>query len=165
MSKAKRRRKKYYTVEQLRHKRDLYYRRTHGISLKEYNAMDRRQHYRCKICRRPPKKLPLAVDHDHFLARRKVVTVKKGNYWVAGVPELLKCNIKIRKKDKVRKKAVKAAKLALRRLSVRGLLCWACNTGIRKYFDKARNLYRAARYLNHHQKRFKKLKGLRYGNL
>jgi hypothetical protein len=119
--------------------------------------MDRHQHYRCKLCKRLPKKLPLAVDHWHWLARRKVVSYKRGRYWIAKVPELWNAGIKIRKKDTTRKKAIKAAKLYLLRLSVRGLLCWACNTGLRKYFDKYRTLYRAAKYLEKHQKQFKKL--------
>ena len=139
------------------HKRDLYLRRKYGITLHEYNKMDRKQKHKCAICRRPPKKLPLAVDHWHWLARRKVVSYKKGKYWIAKVPELVPANIKIRTKDKVRRKAIKAAKLYLLRISVRGLLCWACNVGIRKYFDKAKSLYRAAKYLEAHQKQFAKL--------
>lgn len=148
-------------VAKLRHKRDLYYRRTHGITLHEYNDMDRRQHYRCKLCKRLPKKLALAIDHWHWLARRKVVSRRVGKVWLAEVPELWKAGIKIKERDKIRKKAIKAAKLHLRRLSVRGLLCWACNTGLRKYFDNHRVLLRAAKYLKVHQKQYKRIK---YGN-
>jgi hypothetical protein len=144
-------------VKHRRHKRDLYLRREHGITLYEYNEMDRKQHYRCKLCKRPPKNLPLAVDHWHWLARRKVVSSKRGKCWVAEVPELWKVGIKIRETHKIRKKAIKAAKLYLRRLSVRGLLCWACNTGLRKYFDNSRALFRAAKYMKNHQKQFRKI--------
>lgn len=142
------------TVEQRRHKRDLYLRRTHGISLKEYNQMDKKQHYRCKLCRRPPKNLPLAVDHWHWLARRKVVSKKKGKYWVATVPELLPAGIKIREKYKVRRKAIKAAKLYLRRISVRGLLCWHCNTALQKFRDNFLIMKRASEYIRHYLRKF-----------
>lgn len=151
--------KKHHTPEELRKKRDNYYRRTHGITLHEYNEMDRKQHYRCKLCRRLPKTLPLAVDHWHWLASRKVVSRKSstGKYWVAEVPELNKAGIKIREAHKIRRMAIKAAKLYLRRLSVRGLLCWSCNTGLRKYFDNFRSLFRAATYMKKHQEKYRAL--------
>lgn len=41
--------------------------RTHGITLDQYNAMKLAQNGLCKICKNPPKgKRPLAVDHDHI---------------------------------------------------------------------------------------------------
>ena len=140
-----------------RHAYDLYLRRTYGISLKKRNEMDKSQRYKCGICRRPPKKNKLAVDHDHKLAKLKVKSFKRGKYWYATVDEFPT----IRKKDKVRKKAIKAAKLSLLRRSIRGLLCWACNTGIRKYFDNANNLLAAANYLKKHQSKYT---WRRYGN-
>src|SRR5258708_2258533 len=147
---------KHKTQKQQDHAYDLYVRRKYGITLANRTKMDKEQNYKCGICRRPPKKNKLAVDHDHKLAKLKIVSVKEGKYWVARCPELYKlCKRKVKHKDRVRGKAIKAAKLHLLRLSVRGLLCWACNTGIRKYFDKAKNLYRAARYLEKHQIQFR----------
>jgi hypothetical protein len=143
----KKRKKKELTPEEKRHKRDTYLRRKYGITLHEYNKMDRKQKHKCAICRRPPKKLPLAVDHWHWLARRKVVSYKKGKYWIAKVPELVPANIKIRTKDKVRRKAIKAAKLYLLRISVRGLLCWHCNTALQKFRDNHVDLLAASAYL------------------
>jgi len=37
----------------------------YGISLEEYQRLFEYQRGGCAICRRPPKKLPLAVDHCH----------------------------------------------------------------------------------------------------
>lgn len=49
-----------------RHKRDQYYRRKYGLTLKQYEKMVRLQKNRCKICGRPPKPGKRHnVDHDH----------------------------------------------------------------------------------------------------
>lgn len=39
--------------------------RKFGISKEEYDRMFVNQNGRCAICRRPPKKFRLSVDHDH----------------------------------------------------------------------------------------------------
>lgn len=43
--------------------------RLYGITLVQYNQMCVQQKNRCKICFRPPKALPLYVDHDHKTGR------------------------------------------------------------------------------------------------
>lgn len=47
--------------------RDLYLRRTYGISLKDYEKMLEKQGFACAICKRPQTafKKSLHVDHDH----------------------------------------------------------------------------------------------------
>lgn len=45
--------------------RDWYLRRTYGITSDEYETMLKRQNGVCRICRRPPEKKFLAVDHHH----------------------------------------------------------------------------------------------------
>jgi hypothetical protein len=140
------------------HKKDLYYQRKYNISLKEYKKKDKKQHHRCAICGRPPKTLPLAVDHWHKLAKLKVKAKKYSTtgQWKAYNTEF---NIlgyflpegKITFKSSNRKKAVKAVRRKLLRKSVRGLLCWACNSGLRKWLDNPRLLRRAAKYLTYHQ--------------
>lgn len=45
--------------------RDRYYQREYGITLQQYDAMLKAQGGVCAICRRPPGKTRLAVDHDH----------------------------------------------------------------------------------------------------
>jgi len=37
----------------------------YGLTIGEYDALLKRQKGRCAICRRPPKKRRLYVDHDH----------------------------------------------------------------------------------------------------
>lgn len=49
--------------------RDRYLRRTHGITLADYNAIVAYQGGLCAICRRPPGKRPLHLDHDHKTGR------------------------------------------------------------------------------------------------
>lgn len=46
-------------------KRDAYLRKMYGISLEEYRAIFRYQNGRCSICKKPPQKQALHVDHDH----------------------------------------------------------------------------------------------------
>jgi hypothetical protein len=138
---------KHKTQKQLDHAYDLYLRRKYGITLATRSDMDKKQNYKCGICRRPPKKNKLAVDHAHWIAKLNIKSYKKGHKWYARVNEFPE----IKYKDRVRGKAIKAAKLHLLRLSVRGLLCWSCNTGIRKYFDDADALLSAAKYLKKHE--------------
>jgi hypothetical protein len=39
--------------------------KAYGISVADYEEMRQKQGGRCKICKRPPKKFKLAVDHCH----------------------------------------------------------------------------------------------------
>lgn len=70
-----------------------------SLSEADYEVMLKHQDGRCAICRKLPKNVRLAVDHDH----------KTGQ--------------------------------------VRGLLCWACNSGIGKWNDDPKLLSRASDYL------------------
>jgi Recombination endonuclease VII len=45
--------------------RDAHLRRTFGISITDYDELLRRQGGGCAICRKPPGKISLHVDHDH----------------------------------------------------------------------------------------------------
>lgn len=45
---------------------DRYLRRTYGIPIEFYDALLARQDGRCYVCRRKPRKVRLAVDHDHL---------------------------------------------------------------------------------------------------
>lgn len=42
---------------------------TYGLTLAQYNQMLADQNGVCKICARPPKTMPLVVDHDHRTGR------------------------------------------------------------------------------------------------
>lgn len=39
--------------------------RKRGLTTDDYDAMMKHQRGKCAICRKPPKKRRLAVDHDH----------------------------------------------------------------------------------------------------
>lgn len=64
--------------------RDRRLRRKYGITLAQYNRMLKAQGGVCKLCGRPPKKLPLAVDHDHATKRvRGLLCFTCNHYHVA----------------------------------------------------------------------------------
>lgn len=109
---------------------DLRLRRVYGISLDEYNQKLKKQNGGCWICGRPPKKVRLAVDHNHDIAKikiktRQVMDGKDNKLWIASVFEGSSREVISSSED--RSKAVAAVRLELKRRSVRGLLCMICN--------------------------------------
>lgn len=50
--------------------RDKYLKKTYKLSLSKYNKKCKEQGGVCEICGRPPKKLPLFVDHDHKCCKK-----------------------------------------------------------------------------------------------
>jgi hypothetical protein len=120
-------------------------RRTYGITLEEYNQRLAEQGGGCAICRHPPGKCRLSVDHDHKIARTKIrayLEIGK-SYWVAdAIPYIMPVG-----GHKSKKEAVTYVKNKLRRRSVRGILCWRCNSGLQKYSDRPERFEAAAQYL------------------
>ena len=60
-----------------------------GMTLEQYDAMFKRQGGRCAICRKPPRRIALAVDHDHKKRGRPIDAVRGllcpyCNRWVLG---------------------------------------------------------------------------------
>lgn len=45
--------------------------RHYGLTPEQHDELVRQQGGRCAICRRPPKKLPLAIDHEHVPGAKK----------------------------------------------------------------------------------------------
>ncbi len=45
------------------------YAKLYGITLEQYDRMFKRQAGKCALCRRPPGRTRLAVDHDHKTGR------------------------------------------------------------------------------------------------
>lgn len=134
--------------------RDLRYQRLYGITAAEYDAMLAAQNNGCKICGRPPKKLPLHVDHDHNYSRVKIHTRRVELPRVVGYPSGWKWEAYATYRGKVYKAhdykiymARRRVRAMLKKASVRGLLCWTCNTGLRKFNHNPIWLNMAADYI------------------
>jgi hypothetical protein len=112
---------------------DLRLRRIYGITLAEYNRKLKEQAGRCAICRRPPRKLRLGVDHNHAIERTKVLTAPAnlpgGKAFVASafVTHDGKSGVTVTGLAETKAEAIAQVKLKLKRRSVRGLLCMICN--------------------------------------
>lgn len=50
--------------------------RKYGLTLEQYDTMLERQGGRCAICRKPPRRIRLAVDHDHKRANDRLKGVR-----------------------------------------------------------------------------------------
>jgi hypothetical protein len=50
--------------------KDLRLKRTYNLTLRQYNLMLKKQKGVCAICGNPPKKISLAVDHDHLCCKK-----------------------------------------------------------------------------------------------
>jgi hypothetical protein len=128
--------------------RDKYYHKKYGITLEEYNARDKEQNYVCGICHRPPGAYRLAVDHDHAhhyfkIRTRKVEGSQQGILlWEAYSPDIQFWYLGPSKNE-----AIKEVRKEIKRQSVRGLLCWTCNVGLRKWRDNPDLMESAAKYI------------------
>lgn len=136
-------------------KRDKYLRKTYGITLAEYDAMLAAQGGGCAICGKPATGRPLHVDHDHKVAKMKLVTFKDDGKWFVYPAELVNVTAAVFWAP-LRSQAIKKARLYLLRRSVRGLLCWADNSGLRKYLDNVERLFNAAAYLAQYKQKLQK---------
>lgn len=146
--------------EKARRAKNQRLKRLYGITLEDYEERLAQQNGVCAICLRPPGTLALSVDHDHKAKYLKLVIedavlapvvgfgakVKSGEvsewdspYYLLGGVGGTKAEAKAHLRDQ------------LKRASVRGLLCFSCNGGLRKYRDNPDNLRRAAEYLTNHQ--------------
>lgn len=154
---AKKRRPK--TEEEKRRARNERLKRLYGITIKEYEERLAQQNGCCAICLKPPATVALSVDHDHKWKYLKlsveegivgigfVARVKKDEV-LPSSPYHLLCGI-----GNTKNGAKSALRDRMRRASVRGLLCFSCNGGLRKYRDTPDILRRAAEYLSSHQGR------------
>lgn len=133
---------------------DLRLRRIFGITLAYYNNLLAAQHGVCKICGRPPNKVRLAVDHDHKFDRIKIITKLITDRNFKAVATAIAPNgVSICFFAATRKLARTMVHLALRKMSIRGLLCMNCNRGLQKFYDKPERFEAAARYLREFEKR------------
>lgn len=110
---------------------DLRLRRVYGKSLAWYNKQLKIQDGCCAICRRLPKKLRLAVDHNHAVERTQIKLFRSNpdDGWLASafVTTDGKTGIDVTGCGETKAEATAMVKLKLKCRSVRGLLCMICN--------------------------------------
>ncbi len=86
----------------------------------------------------------LHVDHDHRFDRVKFQLCKHNGRWVAQ-GSIGKWTVW--GEGDTKPEARKQAKLQLRRLSVRGAICWADNSALQKFRDDADRMEAASQYI------------------
>ena len=130
--------------------------RVYNVTFEEREAMAASHDNACWICGWKPKEgqRSLAVEHDHKIAKRKIYAkkvIENGQkmwaVWHEGTPPIFF--------DK-RREGVAVMRHTLKRLSVRGLVCWACNSLLKKGRDNPEILESAARYLRNYKEKFGK---------
>lgn len=69
---------------------DARLRRVYGVTLDWYKKQLAKQNNGCAICHRPPKKLKLAVDHNHISGKVRALLCMICNRKVLGTLERIK---------------------------------------------------------------------------
>lgn len=144
------------TPEQQERDTDLRLQRTYGITLAEYNERLAQQGGGCAICGKPPAAKRLHTDHCHKFAKAfKISRTKRKDgsylaYATLRADPLSRLYIEII--GATRKLAGDAVKQAIKKASVRGVLCMSCNRGLRFYFDDSSLFIKAAEYLDRFQR-------------
>jgi hypothetical protein len=134
--------------------RDKYLRQKFNITEQEYNQALKEQDGRCKGCGYLPTTRSLHVDHDHQIAGMPIDSEKAGvknwraypkGFWpftaIVRTPLHFYCSAE------TKPKALAMVRRKLLRLSVRGLVCWQCNSSIKKLRDSWNIAYNLFRYL------------------
>jgi hypothetical protein len=105
-----------------------------------------RPNEKCAVCGSTPKKRSLHRDHDHAWKKTKI-TIRKSAFADRYVASGVYNGEMIVALGIDRKNARIGINKLLLEASQRGVLCFNCNTGIRKFFDKPERLRAAADYL------------------
>lgn len=123
--------------------RNKYLLKNYELTSFEYDVMLLEQGGVCKICGRPPKTVPLNVDHDHSYRYFRVTFEKLADKsWRAVCPKL-----GLEAVATLRGAAIKLVRRKMLRASVRGLLCTFCNPGLQKFQDDPVRMRAGAAYL------------------
>lgn len=141
--------KKSSSLSELEKKRDKYLFKKYGVTLNWYNNTLSEQNGGCAICDSKPITRNLPVDHDHKTPNKKLNPFKNADkLWEIKVTNT--CTVYSDKKNT----AIREARWHLKRESVRGVICFGCNTGIRKFRDNPEYLKRAAQYVEEYKSKF-----------
>lgn len=114
----------------------------YGQSAQEFEATLKSQGNCCAVCLKPAKNVSLSQDHTHFIAKLKVSVTKQGDRWFAYNEDY-----DFSYRSRSRKKAKRMIVQKLKRESRRGILCWHCNSALRKFLDNYKLLIAAGKYL------------------
>lgn len=147
-----------------------YIKRNFNLSYRKYKKWKRFNDGGCWVCGWKPsfnkktgkKHNELAIDHFHKLSNLKIRSVKVKGKWEAYNVEFSLLGYFLPEaifwfRSGNRRKAVKSVKMRLKKIANRGLLCWACNSGLRKWLDDPAKLRNASIYLENHRDLFKEL--------
>lgn len=132
--------------------REKRYIKKYNKTLDQYNAMFREQKGICKICGKEPTGRPLHIEHDHKLRYVKIKTTKLQSGWLA---ETLNPKYGVVMTRKTKSEAIQAVRQEMLSVSVRGLVCWACNSMLKWGSDNPDILRKGAEYLDKYQSKFK----------
>jgi hypothetical protein len=124
----------------------------YGITLADYEFILKTQNYCCAICKRPQTFFTkrMHTDHDHKFVKQKIKTTKEFCIWWAESGNYLD-----RVSGKTKSLAISKMRTVLKRESVRGILCWRCNAGLRKWNDDPELMESAAKYIRTYQEKLK----------
>lgn len=127
--------------------RDNYLRRKFGHTEAAYNERLKKQGGGCKFCGKPVVNVSLHVDHDHKIETMKIISMKNGaGTWTAW-PVLQTGVFNFYCEHRLKATARAMVKQHLKRLSVRDILCWGCNAGLKKFMDNPVALANAGKFL------------------
>ncbi len=108
----------------------------------------------CAICHKPPKEggKRLHTDHDHIVNKVKITSKKQDGFWYAearwpdsgtNIGDLVAATYGYKKSSEAKQQMRQVVK----KKSVRGLLCWHCNAGLKKWNDDPDRMESAAKYI------------------
>jgi len=156
--------KKTRSTSDKRTPRDSYLRKNFLLTEAEYLKALRKNGGVCSITGTPPTTKSLAVDHDHKIERWKIVSKKIEDLWfsfpqgggnlsIEGTEDqTAPSRLCFTESDRLKQVSRAKVKARLKRLSLRGILCWKANTGLKKWDDNPGDMRRAAEYIENYQK-------------
>ena len=113
--------------------KDKRLRKNYGWTLEMYNALFALQGGVCAICGKPPKTMPLNVDHVHFHVEATYDPTTR--FWMGVVKE---CPV-VRSWAETKKRAIQLTRDKFLPYSVRGLLCAGRHRGCNRLLGRIDN--------------------------